>query len=570
MFRTRSHQAAHAALPAGQGPLTPPLSRPGSARPRPTVLLLLAAACGSVAAQTQIDLPTQTKRVDFSGATYTRPLKSGASLPPTCGVGDMFFNTAASPGLNIYACTAINTWSVESSAGGGGGGSLTIESNGTAVGARPIADIITGTGLATLITDTGSQINVQLNMDTALVQTQFGEQTGTALLCASVSGSSSAYSCLMSPTAPAYSRGMLLHWIPDVNGAGGATTLNIDTLGPQAITLDDGASNPAASSISAGKMYLLWYDGSVFRLLPTGGSGGSVSGVADPGANGIPFRTGPGSASLATAANLSSPFACQDSGSANAYACALSPAIGSYSVGTVYWFKAANANTDASTVNLNSLGPVAIKKSASQSLAANDIRAGQWVMVLYDGSNMQMISQTAATSSLSTLRSKELSIGGYNNTGSGWSPASVAIGTVGGWSAGAFGLTLFNHTSAANAWEFRWDANWDNTQPISVMLTLADPGGNGGNYKIDFAAACVAPNSNMYTAPTFGATLSSGVITLSGTNTKEVTLSGLDISTPSCAPNLLTVIKASRDNSISGNSLDDLGLLSATLIYSVK
>lgn len=70
--------------------------------------------CGSLAySQTQIDLRTQSKSVDFSSAAATKTAKTGATLPITCSPGEIFFNTAATPGANLYACTAVNTWTAQ-------------------------------------------------------------------------------------------------------------------------------------------------------------------------------------------------------------------------------------------------------------------------------------------------------------------------------------------------------------------------------------------------------------------------------------------------------------------------
>jgi hypothetical protein len=75
---------------------------------------LIAALLGLTAtAQTQIDLSTQAKRVDFTNAISTRPIKTGVALPTACVTGEVFFNTAAVPGSNLYACTATNTWTVQ-------------------------------------------------------------------------------------------------------------------------------------------------------------------------------------------------------------------------------------------------------------------------------------------------------------------------------------------------------------------------------------------------------------------------------------------------------------------------
>lgn len=83
---------------------------------------------------------------------------------------------------------------------------------------------------------------------------------------------------------------------------------------------------------------------------------------------------------------------CQDAGANDSYACALAPAITSYSTGQVVWFKANTANTGAATINLNSLGAKTIKKNKDADLADGDIKAGQWVAAQYDGTNFQMLS----------------------------------------------------------------------------------------------------------------------------------------------------------------------------------
>lgn len=76
--------------------------------------LILAAAglMGTASAQTLVDLRTQSKSVDFSSANTTKPFKAGTALPATCGVGEAFFQTNAPAGLNLYGCTALNSWTL--------------------------------------------------------------------------------------------------------------------------------------------------------------------------------------------------------------------------------------------------------------------------------------------------------------------------------------------------------------------------------------------------------------------------------------------------------------------------
>ena len=217
-------------------------------------------------AQTQVDLRTQGKDVDFSGASFTRPVKTGVSLPATCGVGELFFLTSAAAGSNVYACVTANTWALEGG-GGGGSGAVTFQLDGTLVGTRTVANLVNGTGVITTAVDTGARINIQDAADTAVMLTRAAAQTGSVFLCASSDGSPSAYTCPMSPTLTAYNAGMTLVWKPDVNGAGGSTTLSVDTLGARPVKLADGTTDPTPVDILAGRLLPLWYDGTVFRQI---------------------------------------------------------------------------------------------------------------------------------------------------------------------------------------------------------------------------------------------------------------------------------------------------------------
>lgn len=83
------------------------------------VLLLAAAIAAS--AQTQVDLRTQSRNVDFSSASKTKPVRTGTSVPLTCSQGEMYFKTDAIPGQNLQMCTGTNTWTAILGSGGGSG-----------------------------------------------------------------------------------------------------------------------------------------------------------------------------------------------------------------------------------------------------------------------------------------------------------------------------------------------------------------------------------------------------------------------------------------------------------------
>ncbi len=80
-----------------------------------------------------------------------------------------------------------------------------------------------------------------------------------------------------------------------------------------------------------------------------------------------------------------SEFYVADSGVANAYA--VTAAASALTAGLRIWFKAANANTGAATLNVNGLGAKSIVKNVADALEAGDIAANQVADVIYDGSN---------------------------------------------------------------------------------------------------------------------------------------------------------------------------------------
>ena len=78
-----------------------------------------------------------------------------------------------------------------------------------------------------------------------------------------------------------------------------------------------------------------------------------------------------------------------DTGVADAYVIAPAPAITTYAAGQTFNFFAVNANTGASTLNVNGLGVKAIQLNGT-ALVAGDIGAGDLVRVVYDGTGFQL------------------------------------------------------------------------------------------------------------------------------------------------------------------------------------
>lgn len=74
-----------------------------------------------------------------------------------------------------------------------------------------------------------------------------------------------------------------------------------------------------------------------------------------------------------------------DTGAADAYVMSLNPALAAYAAGQVFYFKAANANTGAATLDINGLGVKAVVDQDGNALRPGMIAAGAMIGVVYDG-----------------------------------------------------------------------------------------------------------------------------------------------------------------------------------------
>lgn len=141
-----------------------------------------------------------------------------------------------------------------------------------------------------------------------------------------------------------------------------------------------------------------------------------------------------------------------DTGTANTYAIAPVPSIAGYAIGQTFWFVPVNSNTSVSTLNVNGLGDKTIKNGAVD-MAAGDISSGKAYSVYYDGTNFQLITPVAVSTSLYVPTGSLMSFAG-STAPSGWllsygqavsrntyAALFVAIGTV--YGAGN-GTTTFN------------------------------------------------------------------------------------------------------------------------------
>jgi len=76
-----------------------------------------------------------------------------------------------------------------------------------------------------------------------------------------------------------------------------------------------------------------------------------------------------------------------------------SPTVAAYAAGQMFYFVATAANTGAVTINIDSLGAKSITRDGTTALAAGDIQSGEVCVIVYDGTQFQLVngaSQSAA------------------------------------------------------------------------------------------------------------------------------------------------------------------------------
>jgi hypothetical protein len=104
----------------------------------------------------------------------------------------------------------------------------------------------------------------------------------------------------------------------------------------------------------------------------------------------------------------------------------VSPSLTAYAAGQMFAFVAANTNTGAVTINISSLGAKSITKTGTTALVAGDLTANYLYVVVYDGTQFQVVG-VSATSFTNLTVSGVLTLSGAGtqlvSTGTGaWQP----------------------------------------------------------------------------------------------------------------------------------------------------
>lgn len=369
-----------------------------------------------------------------------------------------------------------------------------------------------------------STVNNSMRALMAEIKKDYDRSAGWTYAAGTVGGTADAITLTHSPAPAAYAAGQRFAFKATATNTG-AVTVNVDTLGAKAVQYRGAAL--AAGDITNGNVVVIVYDGTQFQMVSPKAdaavsttydyAGATVGGTANaitldytPNAS---YTTGARYAFLATATNTAaatvnvdglgakdikkrnaalspgdimngqlvvltydgtdmellgqenpaSLFAPTVGGTADAITLTYSPAVLVYVTGQEYRFTAASASTSTTpTVNINGLGAKTIQKNAA-ALAAGDIASGASICLIYDGTNMQLVSPAAAVST--PLTASGSSVGNISNGVSSNVERSPTInaqtGTTYTFLAGDRGkLVTFSNTS-------------------SIAVTLPQAGGTG-------------------------------------------------------------------------------------------
>ena len=206
---------------------------------------------------------------------------------------------------------------------------------------------------------------------------------------------------------------------------------------------------------------------------------------------------------LMVVGQVSTGFCTSTSSQANHYSCNLSPAISAYSLGAQYTFRANSTNTNPATLSLNNLQIVSVVKvvgGVSTPLVANDIRINQVVVVVFDGTNMQMISGLGNVS------------GGLVDVSSGGTGASSLTAHAVLLGNGTNALQQIACTTANQVWQSGSPGSCTGAPTIGTSVTTPSLIGGtavGSNitYKSTTGAGTATDIAHQWTGGTDGATV---------------------------------------------------------------
>jgi len=259
-----------------------------------------------------------------------------------------------------------------------------------------------------------------------------------------------------------------------------------------------------------------------------------------------------------------------DTGAGSAYVCAnqASGIIAAYRDGVVYSFRATHSNAAASTLAIDGLAAVLIKKQGGTTdLASGDIAANMEIAVKYNGTSgffeLQTPSANAPGGVITIIEDINLptavEINGLGPVASGWdlvagaSPPLAAGGGAGANNPLAF-IGFPNTNSPTILHRRLLPSTW--TGNIDVAIHWIDQCCGSGNAKWNVDLACATNNSTTgvyydagFSNMTFNAASSVTTASNSRLNASKVTVLAVN----NCVPSGQLWVRIARDNTVGSN-----------------
>lgn len=334
------------------------------------VVCVLAYASGFyVYAQTQVDLRTQGKSIDFAGAPSTRPMKTGASLPPSCNIGELYFLSTAASGANVYGCVAANIWAPESSPGQGGAV--------TSVAGRTGAISLQAADLTDCRVSQSSPTAVSLNAcNFSYPNGGFWTLPGASVTILSGTGTAYIYARPEGVLEVSHSGTLVISCVDCTDGgAGNSFPEDVARIGVWRATITAGNWDPTGGTdertLVTGSPQIQPSTGITMALTSTGGKTIGIDSAV---------------VQTLSSAQAGGATVCRGTGAAGAQTCSLAPTLGAYTAGMRIIFVPSAPNAAAPTLNVDGLGAVVINHADGvTAVVAGELAAGNFYDLTYDG-----------------------------------------------------------------------------------------------------------------------------------------------------------------------------------------
>ena len=166
----------------------------------------------------------------------------------------------------------------------------------------------------------------------------------------------------------------------------------------------------------------------------------------------------------------------------------LTPSLAAYAAGQMFYFVAAGDNTGAVTLNINSLGAKNVTKNGTTALVAGDIKSGQTVAVIYDGTRFQVVS-TSSLTGFTGASNTALGVAALDSVGSSLLNVAVGVDALtannnGGGNTALGYKALEDHTNqgggSAGAYSYNTGIGYEAGKNITSGYVNTMLGGNTG------------------------------------------------------------------------------------------